>query len=61
LLDELRKDHIIIFVTHRLETARLLSDRIVVMEGGFIKAQGTHEQLMQTDNFYSEYWQSFMQ
>lgn len=58
LLDELRKDHIIIFVTHRLETARLLSDRIVVMEGGSVKAQGTHEQLMKTDNFYSEYWRS---
>lgn len=61
LLDELRKDHIIIFVTHRLETARLLSDRIVVMEGGSINVQGTHEQLMQTDNFYSEYWRSIQQ
>ena len=46
LLDELRKDRIIIFVTHRLETARLLSDRIVVMEGGSIMVQGPHEQLM---------------
>lgn len=56
LLDDLRKDHIIIFVTHRLETARLLSDRIVVMENGTIRAQGTHEELMGTDNFYSDYW-----
>lgn len=56
LLEDLRKDHIVIFVTHRLETARLLSDRIVVMENGHICAQGTHEQLLQSDNFYSEYW-----
>ena len=58
LLSELRKDHIIVFVTHRLETARLLSDRIVVMENGSVRAQGTHEKLMQSDNFYSEYWRS---
>lgn len=58
LLDDLRKDHIIIFVTHRLETARLLSDTIVVMEGGMIQAQGPHEALMRTANFYSEYWNS---
>ena len=58
LLSELRRDHIIIFVTHRLETARLLSDRIVVMENGTIREQGTHEELMQSDNFYSEYWRS---
>lgn len=56
LLDELREDHIIIFVTHRLETARLLSDRIVVMENGTVKAQGSHGDLMLLDNFYSEYW-----
>ena len=58
LLDELRKDHIIIFVTHRLETARLLSDQIVVMENGAIRVRGSHEELMKSDNFYSEYWRS---
>ncbi len=57
LLEDLRKDHIVIFVTHRLETARLLSDKIVVMEDGKVSAQGTHEELMQSSNFYSEYWQ----
>ena len=58
LLEDLRKDHIILFVTHRLETARLLSDQIVVMERGLIQAKGTHKDLMLTDNFYSEYWHS---
>lgn len=57
LLSELRKDHIVIFVTHRLETARLLSDIIVVMEDGKIRVQGTHDELMLSRNFYSEYWQ----
>lgn len=58
LLDELRKNHIIIFVTHRLEIARLLSDQIVVMENGAIRVRGSHEELMKSDNFYSEYWRS---
>ncbi len=58
LLQQLRRDHIIILVTHRLETARTLSDNIIVMEGGAIRVQGPHEELMKTDNFYSEYWHS---
>ena len=56
LLMELKKDHIIVFVTHRLETARLLSDQIVVMEKGSVSAVGSHNGLMNTDNFYSQYW-----
>lgn len=56
LLKELKKDHIIIFVTHRLETARLYSDNIVVLENGIVSAQGNHEELMKSDNYYSQYW-----
>lgn len=58
LLKKLREDHVIIFVTHRLETARQLADNIVVMSGGRVAAQGTHADLLQTDNFYSEFWKS---
>ncbi len=60
LLDFLRKDHIIIFITHRLETASKLGDNIVVMEAGKIVAQGSHEDLMKSENFYSEYWKSLI-
>lgn len=56
LLKEIKKDHIIIFVTHRLETARLYSDKIVVLENGHITANGNHEELMKSDNYYSQYW-----
>lgn len=60
ILTELKKDHIIVFVTHRLETAKLLSDKIIVMENGHITAKGSHDELMMSDNFYSEYWKSLI-
>ena len=56
ILDTLRNLFITVFVTHRLETAKKLADRIYVISGGRVQASGTHEQLMTTDNFYSEYW-----
>lgn len=56
LLQTLKHDKIIIFVTHRLHTAKLISDNIVVMGNGEVECQGTHEQLMGTDNFYSQFW-----
>lgn len=56
ILDTLRNLFITVFVTHRLETAKKFADRIYVISGGRVQASGTHEQLMTTDNFYSEYW-----
>ena len=56
ILDTLRNLFITVFVTHRLETAKKLADRIYVISRGRVQASGTHEQLMATDNFYSEYW-----
>mgnify|MGYP003487795890 CR=1 FL=1 len=60
LLKHLCSEYIIIFITHRLETARGLADNIVVIESGHISAQGSHDELMLSDNFYSKYWNSLM-
>jgi ATP-binding cassette subfamily B protein len=56
VLNRIKSDKIIVFVTHRLQTAKKLADFIYVIKSGSIEASGTHEQLMKTDNFYSEYW-----
>lgn len=56
LLVKMKEDHIIICVTHRLDTARQISDQIVVIENGDAKEKGNHKDLMQTDNYYSQYW-----
>ena len=58
ILSEIKKDKLIIFVTHRLETAKRLADSIVVIEDGRVSASGTHDELMLSDNFYSGYWHS---
>jgi len=44
---------IAIFVSHRFSTVRM-ADHIVVVDGGRIAEQGTHEQLVALDGIYSE-------
>lgn len=61
VLESIKKEHIILFVTHRLETARRLGDNIVVMEKGLITAMGGHAELMGSENFYQEYWNSIIE
>ena len=56
LLVQLKNEHIIVFVTHRLETAKKIGDIIYVIADGHIQAAGTHEEMMRTKNFYSDYW-----
>lgn len=56
LLLGLKNDMIILFVTHRFETARMICDRIIVMENGTIQAEGSHPELLLTNNFYGDYW-----
>lgn len=56
VLEKIKSDKIIIFITHRLQTAKKIGDHIYVMKNGSIEASGNHEQLMLSDNFYSQYW-----
>lgn len=57
LLAQLKQERIIVFVTHRLETAKRVADYTYVIDSGSIQASGIHDELMRTKNFYSEYWQ----
>jgi ABC-type multidrug transport system fused ATPase/permease subunit len=45
-----------IIIAHRLSTARM-ADRIIVIEGGVIVEQGSHDELLTRRGVYSELWQ----
>lgn len=47
------KDSTCLIIAHRLSTLRL-ADRVIMLDGGRVAAQGRHEDLMQTDRRYAE-------
>mgnify|MGYP000052604207 CR=1 FL=1 len=61
LLRKLRDELAIIFISHRLHTIRSLADRIYVLENGSFLNEGTHDELLQTENFYSDYWTELLE
>ena len=56
LLKKLKSELTIIFISHRLHSLPLIADKIYVLETGVISNSGTHEELMDTSNFYSDFW-----
>lgn len=51
VIKQLAKEHMtMIIVTHEMQFAKEVSDRIIFMEEGVIKAQGTPEELFESDN-----------
>lgn len=60
LISKLKKDMGVLFISHRLETLKKYADTIYVLENGETKVNGTHEQLLETANFYSNYWKELV-
>lgn len=58
LLNKFKENIAIFFISHRLETLKKYADVICVLENGKTLEQGTHQKLLATQNFYSEYWQT---
>lgn len=56
LLKKIKPNCAIFFISHRLNTLKNIADEIYVLENKTITHHGNHEQLLQTNNFYSEYW-----
>jgi ABC-type bacteriocin/lantibiotic exporter with double-glycine peptidase domain len=56
LLEKIKPNCAIFFISHRLNTLKNIADVIYVLEDKTITHHGNHEQLLKTNNFYSEYW-----
>jgi len=49
-----------LFISHRLHTLKSTADRIYVLENGVISSEGNHQKLLETTNFYSEFWRELV-
>jgi len=56
LLNKLKSELTIIFISHRLHSLPKIADKIYVLENGSISNHGSHETLMESENFYSAFW-----
>lgn len=56
LLQRLKTQMAIVMITHRLHVLKAFCDRIYLMSNGGLLMQGSHEELLLTDNLYSRYW-----
>lgn len=56
LLAQLKPHCAILFISHRLHSLPKLADTIYVLENGTISAVGSHNELLEGTNFYSEFW-----
>lgn len=58
LLEKIKNNCAIFFISHRLNTLKNIADTIYVLDNKTITHAGTHNDLMQNDNFYSEYFKT---
>ena len=56
LLNKLKSELTIIFISHRLHSLPQIANTIYVLENGMISNYGNHDKLMKTTNFYSDFW-----
>ena len=56
ILNQIKRDSLTLFISHRLHSLQHFADRICILENGTVSHSGTHNHLMQTQNFYSDFF-----
>ncbi|WP_445748602.1 peptidase domain-containing ABC transporter [Polaribacter sp.] len=56
LLNKLKFELAVIFISHRLHSLPKIADRIYVIENGVVSGEGSHQKLIESKNFYSDFW-----
>lgn len=56
LLQKIKADCAIFFISHRLNMLKNIADTIYIIENKTVSVSGGHLELMKTENFYSDYW-----
>jgi ATP-binding cassette, subfamily C, bacteriocin exporter len=59
LFQKIKSNCAILFISHRLNSLKKIVDTIYILDKKTITQSGTHDELMQSDNFYSDYWKSY--
>jgi ATP-binding cassette subfamily B protein len=58
LIEKIKPSCAILFISHRLNTLKHNADTIYILENKTIISKGTHNNLMQSENFYSDYFKT---
>lgn len=56
VLQKIKPEKIILFISHRLHSLPKIADEICILENGKIEFSGNHNELMEFSNFYSDFW-----
>ncbi|WP_225585489.1 ATP-binding cassette domain-containing protein [Flavobacterium sp. MDT1-60] len=56
LFQKIKPNCAILFISHRLNRLKNTADMIYILENKTVLVSGNHFKLMETNNFYSDYW-----
>lgn len=59
LLLRIKKETGVLLITHRVNLIKQICDYIYILDNGAISVNGTHTELVSTENLYKRFWEDF--